>query len=129
MIVWWLDLQLPMQLVPIITNIVPIPLRRGVVNTTLCNKVCQWLAAGRWFSLGTPVSSTNKTDNHDIIEIFLKMALNTITWNRYVTCSLLISEDDISSPKSQIAENNNYGIPLYQLKEFQDFSLKWVFCI
>ena len=28
---------------------------------TLCHKVCQWLAAGRWFSLGSPVSSTNKT--------------------------------------------------------------------
>jgi hypothetical protein len=31
---------------------VRIPLRRGVLETTLCNKVCQWLAAGRWFSLG-----------------------------------------------------------------------------
>jgi hypothetical protein len=29
------------------------------INTTLCEKVCQWLATGRWFS---PVSSTNKTD-------------------------------------------------------------------
>jgi hypothetical protein len=28
--------------------------------TTLCDKVCQWLATGRWFSLGPPVSSTNK---------------------------------------------------------------------
>jgi hypothetical protein len=28
---------------------------------------------------GTPVSSTNKTDRHDIIEILLKVALNTIT--------------------------------------------------
>ena len=35
--------------------------------------------AGRWFSLGTPVSSTNKTDRHDITEILLKMALHTIT--------------------------------------------------
>ena len=34
---------------------------------------------GRWFSLGTLVSSTNKTDHHDITEIFLKVALNTIT--------------------------------------------------
>jgi hypothetical protein len=25
-----------------------------------CDKVCQSLAAGRWFSAGTPVSSTNK---------------------------------------------------------------------
>jgi hypothetical protein len=36
------------------------------------------LAAGRWFSPGTPVSSTNKTDRHDIAEILLKVALNTI---------------------------------------------------
>jgi hypothetical protein len=34
--------------------------------TTLCDKVCQWLATGRWFSPGPPVSSTNKTDRHDI---------------------------------------------------------------
>jgi hypothetical protein len=27
---------------------------------------------------GTPVSSTNKTDRHDITEILLKVALNTI---------------------------------------------------
>ena len=33
---------------------------------------------GRWFSLGTPVSSTNKTDRHGITEILLKVALNTI---------------------------------------------------
>jgi hypothetical protein len=30
------------------------------------------------FSPGAPVSSTNKTDGHDITEILLKMALNTI---------------------------------------------------
>jgi hypothetical protein len=35
--------------------------------------VCQWLAAGQWFSPGTPVSSTN------ITEILLKKVLNTIT--------------------------------------------------
>jgi hypothetical protein len=34
---------------------------------------------GRWFSLGTPVSSTNKTDRHDITEILLKETLKTIT--------------------------------------------------
>ena len=43
--------------------------------------VCQWLATGWWFYLGTPVSSTNKTDHHDIIEILLKVALNTINLN------------------------------------------------
>jgi hypothetical protein len=46
--------------------------------TTLCDKVCQWLATGWWFSPGPPVSSTNKTDCHDITEILLKVALKTI---------------------------------------------------
>jgi hypothetical protein len=48
---------------------VQIPLRRGVLYTTLCDIICQW------FSPGTPVSSTNKT------EILLKVALNTINHN------------------------------------------------
>jgi hypothetical protein len=30
------------------------------------------------FSLGTPASSTTKTGRHDIAEILLKVALNTI---------------------------------------------------
>ena len=34
--------------------------------------------AGQWFSPGTPVSSTNKSDRHDITEILLKVALNPI---------------------------------------------------
>jgi hypothetical protein len=45
--------------------------------TTLCDKVCQWLAAGRWFPPGPPVSSTKKTYRHDITEILLKVVLNT----------------------------------------------------
>ena len=35
---------------------------QGVLDT-LCDKVCQWLATSQWFS---PVSSTKKTDRHDI---------------------------------------------------------------
>jgi hypothetical protein len=35
------------------------------------------LAHGRWFSLGTPASSTTKTGRHDIAEILMKVALNT----------------------------------------------------
>ena len=46
--------------------------------TTLCDKVYQWLVTGRWFSPGPSVSSTNKTDRHDITEILVKVALNTI---------------------------------------------------
>jgi hypothetical protein len=51
---------------------------KSLDDTILCDKVCQWLATGQWFSPGTPVSSTNKTDRHDITEILLKVALNTI---------------------------------------------------
>jgi len=43
-------------------------------------------ATGRWFSPGTPVSSTNKTDCHNIAEILLKVALNTITLTLYIAC-------------------------------------------
>jgi hypothetical protein len=67
-----LDLQPPMQSVLITTN-------GG--DITLCDKVGQWSATGRWFSSGTPGSSTNTTDRHDINEIILKVALNTINPN------------------------------------------------
>ena len=42
------------------------------------DKVWQLLAHGRWFSPGTPAPSTTKTGRHDIAEMFLKVALNTI---------------------------------------------------
>ena len=52
----------------------------GVLDTTLCGKVCQWLATGLWFSPGTPISSTNKTDRHDITKILLKVASKINRW-------------------------------------------------
>ena len=51
---------------------------RGILITTFLEKVCMWLVECWWFSPGTPVFSTNKTDHHDITEILLKVALNTI---------------------------------------------------
>jgi hypothetical protein len=39
------------------------------------DNVYQLLAHGRWFSPGTPASSTTKTGCHDIAEILLKVAL------------------------------------------------------
>jgi len=51
---------------------------RGVLDTMLCDKVCQWHATGWWFSQDTPVSSTNKTERKDITEILLREELNTI---------------------------------------------------
>ena len=54
----------------------------GVLDTTiatLCDNVCQRLAACHWSSLCTPGPPTNKTDCNDITEILLKVALNIIT--------------------------------------------------
>jgi hypothetical protein len=34
------------------------------------------LAHGRWFSPGTPASSTTKTVRHDTAEVLLKVVLN-----------------------------------------------------
>ena len=49
-----------------------------------CDKVYQFLAHGRWFSPGTPASSTIKTGRHDITEILLKVALNTKNQNQII---------------------------------------------
>jgi hypothetical protein len=39
-------------------------------------------AAELCFSPGTPISPTNKTDRHDVTEILVKVALNTIIHTR-----------------------------------------------
>ena len=52
---------------------------------------------GRWFSPGTPVSPTNKTDRHDITEIVLKVALNTTTRTRYMVLNKYVNNNCIST--------------------------------
>ena len=66
--------------------------------TTLCDKVCQWLATGRWFSPYPSVSSTNKTDRYDIIEILLKVALKTIKQTNKRTNKQTINSRLLISP-------------------------------
>ena len=68
-----------------------------MLDTTSCDKVCQWLAAGQWFSPDNLVSSTNKTDSHDTTEILLKVVLNTLTqvlrliWFWFLWCLMPLS--------------------------------------
>ena len=81
-IVWYLDLQLPVQSVclPPQKLWVWTPFMAQCTRSTLCEKVYQWLATCLWFSSGNPNSSTNKTNCHewhDITEILLKVPLNT----------------------------------------------------
>ena len=48
---------------------------------------------GRWFSPDTLVSSTDKTDCHDITEILLKVTLNIISQTK---------------PKTELVKGGNY---------------------
>jgi hypothetical protein len=52
------------------------------------------LAHGRYFSPGTPASSTTKTDHRDIAEILPKVALNTKNQN-HLCLVFLWSETEI----------------------------------
>jgi hypothetical protein len=48
----WIYNYLCNQCISPITLWVWTPLRWGVLDTMLCDKICQWLAAGQWFSPG-----------------------------------------------------------------------------
>jgi hypothetical protein len=56
------------------------------------------LAHGRWFTPGTLASSTAKTGRHDIAEILLKVALNTI------------KQRNIKQTKQMVVNNNNIAL-------------------
>ena len=71
-------------------------------------EVCQWLATGRWFSPGSLVSSTNKTDHHDITEILLKVALSKIT----LTLTYTWDTREIDCYQSRL-QNHKYSFMLH----------------
>jgi hypothetical protein len=79
-------------------------LKKHVTVTTSCDKIWQSLVTGLWFSPGTPMSSTNKIVHHDIAEMLLKVALNTITLalncQKDPTTTMVIDTDCIGSCKS-----------------------------
>ena len=96
-----------MQSEPITTIVVGSRLRAR--HTTLCDRVCQWLAGGRWFSLGPPVSSTNKTNRHDITEILLKVVLNTIKQKNNKQLGIILLNYEISANQEPL-ENGKFYI-------------------
>ena len=72
------DLQLPVQSMPITTKVLnsnPVHGEVYSIQHYVIKFVSAWFATSRWFS---PVSSTNKTYRHEITEILFKMALSTI---------------------------------------------------
>jgi len=63
----------------------PVGKEQDVLDTTICDKVCQWLARSLWFSPSYPVLPTNKTDRHDITEILFKVTTNTVNLSQNQT--------------------------------------------
>ena len=74
-IVWQLDLQLPVQSVPITTNVVSSNLTQAIQHY-----VIKFVSDRSLDSQGPPVSFTRKSEPHDILltELLWKVALNTI---------------------------------------------------
>ena len=68
---------------------------RDVLDTTLCDKVCQWLKAGQSISQGTPISSNNKTECHNITKKLLNWFLLMVrcTWYNIMRQSLSVTYD------------------------------------
>jgi hypothetical protein len=73
----WIYNYLCNQCLSPLTLWVRTPFMQGELDITLCDKVCQWIVAGQWFSLSYLVSSTNKTDRHNIT-VFYSLWLHSI---------------------------------------------------
>ena len=80
---------------------------------------------GLWFSLVPPVSSTNNTDRHDIIEILLKVAFITINLTLTLIlegaycllCIMLLYQSDIRCRRGRermvVGFTTTYAISAY----------------
>ena len=87
-IVWELDLQRPVQSVPITTKIISSILVHGKVCSIqhYVIKIVRDFRQVGGFLRVLQVSSTNKTNPHDIAEILLKVALNTTNQAKQMHC-------------------------------------------
>jgi hypothetical protein len=83
---------------------------RGDLDTTLCHGH----ATGRWFSSGALVSSTNKTDRHDITEILLKVALNTINLTPSISMEVFFFRNKLHEKKIYYLDMNMIDTEKYQ---------------
>jgi hypothetical protein len=79
--------------------------KRGTRIAAASDKVYQLLVHGWWFSLGTLASSTTKTECHDIAEILLKVALNTINQIKSIGYGKIYSTIASISTKQKITSH------------------------
>ena len=96
------------------------------------DKVYQLLAHGRWFSPGTPASSTTKTGCHDIAEILLKVVLSTI--NQIKSNLILFTgslEGEVIMLKNQCIYASHLNIFIFVFHVYPSTKIKYriVHCI
>jgi hypothetical protein len=76
----------------------------------------------KWFSPGTPISSTNKTDCHYMTEIILKVALSTINHNNFLGQSLYSNHYHLTNVRSTCRTsltNLSHNVVHLAMNEFQ----------
>jgi len=71
-------------------------------DTTLFDKVCQWLTAGRWFTPGTLVSSTNKTDPPRYNWNIVKSGVKHHKPNQPNDLYIILTDDDMLSYSTKL---------------------------
>jgi len=97
-----LDLTTHTNLSPIRRGFAPgfVSYKKGCTRLAAASdKVYQLLAHGRWFSPGTPASSTTKTGRHDIAEILLKVALKQKNQIKFSKCSFRLHEQTLGDTR------------------------------
>jgi len=81
-----------MQSVPTTTKVVSSNPAHGEVYSIQHWYSLSVTCAGRWFSPGTSVFSTNKTDRDYITDLLLNVALNTITITQLIERLLYVKK-------------------------------------
>jgi hypothetical protein len=74
------------------------------------------LAHGRWFSLGTPASSTTKTSCHNIAEVLLKVALKHQKSKSFLTITGIVLNHKDYSNQSKLHDIFHFLIVFYKKK-------------
>ena len=103
-------------------------------RTTSCDRVCRWLVAGRWFSLGAPVSSASGAGSRDMAEVWLKVVLNTITlpyWSLLkIWCLFLPLSGELFLIQlyviTTLCDYNFMWLQLYVITTLCDYNFMWL---
>jgi hypothetical protein len=101
-----------------------------VLDSKFCDKFCQWITRGRWFSPGTPVSSTNNTDHHNIAYLYhIMLYLVHLVWTGFeLTTFVVIVINCICSCKSNYHTITITTAPFKYLKKSLKINIIWTRC-